>query len=34
MLPETASIVPLLGLLGGAFLSLGLIVAGVRRRLG
>jgi len=34
MLPDTASIIPLLGLLGGAFLSLGLVLAGVRRRLG
>jgi hypothetical protein len=34
MLPETASLVPLVGILGSSFLTLGLVLAGIRRRLG
>lgn len=34
MLPKTASLVPLIGVLGGLLTSLGLILYGVRRRLG
>ena len=34
MLPKTASPVPLIGMLGGLFTSLGLLLYGIRRRLG
>ena len=34
MLPKTASPLPLIGMLGGLLTSLGLVVYGIRRRLG